>query len=139
MYITTPLVKNDKGCFMFTVQPLSKVIILSMTIYIILIINIAGDDRILSGLSIVFIIWLYRYLTTLKVHLNESYLVKYNGKTFKHKTILMLKNISRVEFLILHAEIPAVVRVHTYDKSLFLFGLNGRQRLMLEHQLMQLK
>lgn len=124
---------------MFTVQPLCKIIILSLAIYTILIIKIVAGDRILSTVSIVFVIWLYRYLSTLKVYLNESYLVKCNGKTFKHKTILMLKNISRLEVLILHAEIPAVVRVHTYDKSFFLFGLNGRQRLMLEHQFLQLK
>ena len=124
---------------MFTVQPICKGIIMLVTIFIILLINIVGQDIVLLVLSIGFTVWLYRYLATLKIYIKDCYLVKQNGKTFKHKTVLMLKNIMRVEFLILHAEIPAVVRIYTYDKSLFLFGLNGRQRLLLEHMLMQLK
>ena len=79
---------------MFTVQPLCKGLIMLSAIYIILLINILGQDSTLQILSIIFVVWLYRYLTTLKIHINDNYLIKQNGKTFKHKTLLMLKNIS---------------------------------------------
>ncbi len=124
---------------MFTVRPLCKAIIMSVILYIIILINILGQDRLLSVISVVFIIWLYRYLSTLKVYIDDSYLVKRNGKTFKHKTIIMLKNISKLQILVLHTSLPAIIRICTYDEALFLFGLNGRQRLMLEYKLLQLK
>ena len=124
---------------MFTVQPLCKVLTIMVSIYIILLINIAGQDSILRIISIIFIVWLYRYLASLKIYINDSYLIKQNGKTFKHKTVLMLKNISRLETLILHPSLPAVIRIRTYDRSVFVLGLNGRQRTAIENFICRLK
>ena len=124
---------------MFTVQPLCKGLIMLSAIYIILLINILGQDSTLQILSIIFVVWLYRYLTTLKIYINDNYLIKQNGKTFKHKTLLMLKNISRLETMIIHPSLPAVIRIRTYEKSLYLFGLNGRQRTAIEYFTSRLK
>lgn len=124
---------------MFTVQPLCKGLIMLSAIYIILLINIMGQDSTLQILSIISVVWLYRYLTTLKIYINDNYLIKQNGKTFKHKTLLMLKNISRLETMIIHPSLPAVIRIRTYEKSLYLFGLNGRQRTAIEYFVCRLK
>ena len=124
---------------MFTVQPLCKAIIMLLTVFVILLINILGQDVMLLVLSIGFTVWLYRYLATLKIYINDSYLIKENGKTFKHKTILMLKNISQLEIFVIHPALPSILRIRTYDKSIYLFGLNGRQRITIEYFVSRLK
>ena len=124
---------------MFTVQPLCKGLIMLSAIYIILLINILGQDSTLQILSIIFVVWLYRYLTTLKIYINDNYLIKQNGKTFKHKTLLMLKNISQLEIMVFHPSLPAIIRIRTYDKSVYIFGLNGRQRTAIEYFVCRLK
>lgn len=139
MIIKTPFVKTDKGCFMFTVQPFCRIAILSACLIIILIVNIIGEDFILMVLSAVFFVWRCRYLLTLKIVICGEYLIKQTGNIFKQKTIIMLKNISRIQIHCVHSRLPAFIRLYCYDNSLYILGLNGIQRSYLEKYMLQLK
>ena len=96
-------------------------------------------DIMLFVLSVGFIIMLLRTLVTFKIYIQNGYLIKQSGKTFKRKNIIMLKNISRIQMLSLHSRLPAFIHLQCYDKSLFVVALNGRQRSQLEKHILQLK
>ena len=139
MYITTPLVKTDKGCFMFTVQPFCLFVIIVIISIIILLINVIANDVLLFTLSLVFFLWLCRNLLTLKIYVRANYLVKLTGQTFKRKTIIMLKNISHIQIYTMHPRLPSLVRLNSYNQILVIIGLNGVQRQQLEKHILQLK
>ena len=139
MFIFTPLVKTDKGCFMFTVQPICKFIILSSVLVFLLLINITANDIVLLIISIVFLVWVCRYVFSLKIIILNQCIVKETGNTFKRKNIIMLKSISNIQILTVHAVLPAYIRLNSYNQSLYIVGLNGRQRRLFEKHILRLK
>ena len=139
MIIKTPFVKNDKGCFMFTVQPFCRIAILSACIVVILLINITAKDFILIILSTVFFVWRCRYFITLKIFIYGDYMIKQTGNFFKQKTIIMLKNISRIQIFNIHSCLPTLIQLHCYNKAVYIFGLNSTQRSCIEKYILRLK
>ena len=124
---------------MFIVQPFCRFVILGIIFTITLLINILAGDILLTVLSVFFFLWLCRNLFTLKIYTHAKYFVKETGKTFKRKTIIMLKNISHIQIYAVHPQLPALIRLNSYNQMLMIVGLNGRQRLQLEKYILRLK
>ena len=139
MYIREPLVKTDKGCIMFTVQPLCRRIILSVYLIITILINMTAKDLVLVILSAVFFVWRWRNLTTLKIYISGNCLIRQTGKTFKQKNIITLKNISQIQIFVIHTRLPAFVRLQYYNKTLYILYLNGEQWERIENYILRLK
>ena len=124
---------------MFTVQPLCRWLILLVTLASILLTNaVAKDDMLAVALLVVFM-WLYRYLKSLKITIINEYFIKETGKNFKRKNIIMLKNISHIRIVFIHPVMPSFIRLHTYNKTTYILGINGRQRQLLEKYILRLK
>ena len=124
---------------MFTVSPVCRGLLWLAAAVLIFLINIMSADSTLALLSVAFLVWWYTHLADIRFTLEGKYLIKETGKTFKRKNIILLKNISYIQVFTLHPALPALVRVHTYSRSLLIIGLNGRQVTALERQIMQLK
>lgn len=124
---------------MFTVQPFCKFTILLIWVIIILPINMSVIDIRLILLSAISFIFIWRHLDKLKIYISGTVLTKETGKTFKHKNIVMLKNISNIHFVKINDWLPALIRIHWYNNGLYIIGLNGRQRSILEKYIKMLK
>ena len=124
---------------MFTVSPFCRTVLwLLMSRFVFFINTVWADVRLLL-MSLAFLVWWHFHLAGILFSFEGGQLVKETGKTFKRKTIIMLKNISYIQTFILHPRLPAVIRVSAYSQSLLIIGLDGRQVLMLERYIMQLK
>lgn len=124
---------------MFTVQPFCKFTILLIWVIIILPINMSVIDIRLILLSAISFIFIWRHLDKLKIYISGTVLTKETGNTFKHKNIVMLKNISNIHFVKINDWLPALIRIHWYNNGLYIIGLNGRQRSILEKYIKMLK
>ena len=131
--------KLTRGVFMFTVQPICKFIILSGTLIFLLLINTIAKDRALLIISTAFFVWACRHIFSLKITLLNHCVVKQTGNTFKRKNIIMLKSISNVQIFTIHSILPALIRLNSYNQSLYIIGLNGRQRQLFEKHILRLK
>ena len=124
---------------MFKVQPLCRFIILSVILLFLIVINIIAKDMVLLVASVMFFVWSCRHIYSLKIIFTNNCIIKETGNTFKRKNIIMLKNISNIQMLAVHPMLPALIRLNSYNQSLYIIGLNGRQRFLLERRILQLK
>ncbi len=116
---------------MLKVMPLCKYIILTIAIMAGGVVSSVLDNRLLSVVLAGGIIWLNFYLSGLRIHISRNCLIKISGKIFKHKTVILLKNVLYIETLTLTSWRPAFVRLRSRGRDVVIIGLNGRQTELL--------
>ena len=73
------------------------------------------------------IVWVHFYLSGLKILISRNRIIKTSGNIFKHKTVILLKNILYVETVTVAPWRPAFVRLRSQGRDVLIIGLNGRQ------------
>ena len=116
---------------MLKVMPLCRYLILIIAILAGGVVSSLLGNRLLSVVLAVGIIWLNFYLSGLRIYISRNCIVKISGKIFKHKTVILLKNILYFETLTLTPWRPAFVRMRSRGRDVVIIGLNGRQTELL--------
>ena len=112
---------------MLTVMPLCKYIILSAVIFAGAVLLYFFGNSVLAVVLIAGIIWIYFYMSGLKILISRNRIIKTSGNIFKHKTVILLKNILYVETVTVAPWRPAFVRLRSQGRDVLIIGLNGRQ------------
>ena len=76
--------------------------------------------------------WLWLYLSHMKIKISAGYLVRSTGNIFKHKSIILLKNIFFMQIITFLPWRPAIIRLRSRGDTLIIIGLDGRQAEFLE-------
>lgn len=77
-------------------------------------------------------VWLWLYLSHLKIEISSGYIIRHTGNIFKHKSVIMLKNIFHIQIITFRPWRPAIIRLHSRGDTLIIIGLDGRQAEFLE-------
>lgn len=117
---------------MFSVRPVCRYTIMTLFFLVLMVLNFLMGDRLIAIISVFSFGWRWLYLTNLKIEIKNHCLVKHSGKLFKHKTVVMLKNIFYIQIFILTPWLPAIIRVKGQGDRLFIVGLDGRQASAVE-------
>lgn len=120
------------GDFMFSVRPVCRMFIMSVSVAVLIGLNYFLKDRVVAALSALVVFWLWLHLTGLKVEITEKYIIRYTGNVFKRKSIIMLKNIFHIQIMTIAPWRPAVIRLHGYGKTIIVIGLDSRQAAGVE-------
>ena len=117
---------------MFSVRPVCRFVILVVAMVMLAAVNFFMDDTLTAVLSVFALVWLWFYLLKLKIEIRNDCLIKHSGNIFQHKTLIMLKNIFYMQILTFAPRLPAVIRIHSRGKRIFIIGLDGGQSDFLE-------
>lgn len=112
---------------MLTVMPLCKYIILSAAVFAGAVLLYFWGSSVLAVVLTAGIAWVYFYLSGLKILISCNRIIKTSGNIFKHKTVILLKNILYVETVTVAPWRPAFVRLRSQGRDVLIIGLNGRQ------------
>ena len=112
---------------MLTVMPLCKYIILSAAVFAGAVLLYFWGSSVLAVVLTAGIAWVYFYLSGLKILISRNRIIKTSGNIFKHKTVILLKNILYVETVTVAPWRPAFVRLRSQGRDVLIIGLNGRQ------------
>ena len=112
---------------MLTVLPLCKYIILSAAVFAGAVLLYFWGSSVLAVVLTAGIIWVHFYLSGLKILISRNRIIKTSGNIFKHKTVILLKNILYVETVTVAPWRPAFVRLRSQGRDVLIIGLNGRQ------------
>ena len=112
---------------MLTVMPLCKYIILSAAVFAGAVLLYFWGSSVLAVVLTAGIVWVYFYLSGLKIFISCNCIIKTSGNIFKHKTVILLKNILYVETVTVAPWRPAFVRLRSQGRDVLIIGLNGRQ------------
>ena len=116
---------------MLTVMPLCKYIILSAAVFAGAVLLYFWGSSVLAVVLIAGIVWVHFYLSGLKMFISRNRIIKTSGNIFKHKTVILLKNILYVETVTFAPWRPAFVRLRSRGRDVLIIGLNGRQADMV--------
>lgn len=116
---------------MLTVMPLCKYIILSAAVFAGAVLLYFWGSSVLAVVLTAGIVWVYFYLSGLKMFICRNCIIKTSGNIFKHKTVILLKNILYVETVTVAPWRPAFVRLRSRGRDVLIIGLNGRQADMV--------
>ena len=116
---------------MLTVMPLCKYIILSAAVFAGAVLLYFWGSSVLAVVLIAGIVWVHFYLSGLKMFISRNRIIKTSGNIFKHKTVILLKNILYVETVTFAPWRPAFVRLRSQGRDVLIIGLNGRQADMV--------
>ena len=117
---------------MFSVRPVCRFTIIAVVLVSVTALNLILKDRLVMALSAAAVVWLWLYLKNLKIEITGCRLIKHSGNIFKHKTIILLKNIFYIQTFVFAPFLPAVVRIYSRSNRIFIIGLDGRQVTFLE-------
>ena len=117
---------------MFSVRPVCRYVIMAVFLRLLSALNFLMGDRLIAIISLFSFGWRWLYLTKLKIEIKNHCLVKHSGKLFKHKTVVMLKNIFYIQIFTFAPWLPAIIRVKGQGDRLFIVGLDGRQAAAVE-------
>ena len=112
---------------MLTVMPLCKYIILSASVFAGSVLLYFWGSSVLAVVLTAGIVWVHFYLSGLKIFISRNRITKTSGNIFKHKTVILLKNIFYVETVTVAPWRPAFVRLRSQGRDVLIIGLNGRQ------------
>ena len=112
---------------MLTVMPLCKYIILSAAVFAGALLLYFWGSSVLAVVLTAGIVWVHFYLSGLKILISRNRIIKTSGNIFKHKTVILLKNILYVETVTVAPWRPAFVRLRSQGRDVLIIGLNGRQ------------
>ena len=112
---------------MLTVMPLCKYIILSAEVFAGAVLLYFWGSSVLAVVLTAGIVWVHFYLSGLKIFISRNRIIKTSGNIFKHKTVILLKNILYVETVTVAPWRPAFVRLRSQVRDVLIIGLNGRQ------------
>ena len=112
---------------MLTVLPLCKYIILSAAVFAGAVLLYFWGSSVLAVVLTAGIVWVHFYLSYLKIYISNNRIIKTSGNIFKHKTVILLKNILYVETVTVAPWRPAFVRLRSQVRDVLIIGLNGRQ------------
>ena len=112
---------------MLTVMPLCKYIILSAAVFAGAVLLYFWGSSVFAVVLTAGIVWIYFYLSYLKIYISNNRIIKTSGNIFKHKTVILLKNILYVETVTVAPWRPAFVRLRSQGRDVLIIGLNGRQ------------
>lgn len=112
---------------MLTVMPLCKYIILSVAVFSGAVLLYFWGSSVLAVVLTAGIVWICFYLSYLKIYISNNRIIKTSGNIFKHKTVILLKNILYVETVTVAPWRPAFVRLRSQVRDVLIIGLNGRQ------------
>ena len=112
---------------MLTVTPLCKYIILSAVISAGVLLSCFWGNIMLTLVLTVGIIWVNFYLSGLKIYISRNSIIKISGNIFKHKTLILLKNILYIEIVTVAPWRPAFIRLRSRGRDVIIIGLDGRQ------------
>ena len=112
---------------MLTVMPLCKYIILSAAVFAGAVLLYFWGSSVLAVVLTAGIVWIYFYLSYLKIYISNNRIIKTSGNIFKHKTVILLKNILYVETVTVAPWRPAFVRLRSQGRDVLIIGLIGRQ------------
>ena len=112
---------------MLTVMPLCKYIILSAAVFAGAVLLYFWGSSVLAVVLTAGIVWVHFYLSGLKKFISRNCIIKTSGNIFKHKTVILLKNILYVETVTFAPWRPAFVRLRSQGRDVLIIGLNGRQ------------
>ncbi len=82
------------------------------------------------GVFILFIaagIWLQLYLAGQYIVAENHCLVKYSGRLFRRKTVILMKNICWVQTMVFRPWLPGIMKIVYPHQNVYLIGLTGRQ------------
>ena len=116
---------------MLTVMPLCKYIILSAAVFVGAVLLYFWGSSVLAVVLTAGIVWVHFYLSGLKMFISRNRIIKTSGNIFKHKTVILLKNILYVETVTFAPWRPAFVRLRSQGRDVLIIGLNGRQADMV--------
>lgn len=117
---------------MFSVRPVCCYTIMTLFFLVLMALNFLMGDRLIAIISVFSFGWLWFYLAKLKIEIKNHCLIKQSGKLFKHKTVVMLKNIFYIQIFTFAPWLPAIIRVKGQGDRLFIVGLDGRQAAAME-------
>jgi len=92
-----------------------------------------------AGFFILFIaagIWFQFYLAGQHIVTESHCLVKYSGRLFRRKTVILTKNICWVQTVVFRPWLPGVMRIVYPHKNFYIIGLTGRQLDILSHSVL---
>ena len=112
---------------MLTVMPLCKYIILSAAVFAGSVLLYFWGSSVLAVVLTAGIVWVHFYLSGLKMFISRNSIIKTSGNIFKHKTVILLKNILYVETVTVAPWRPAFIRLRSRGRDVWVIGLDGRQ------------
>ncbi len=123
---------------MYIIMPFCKLVIISIWLLVFVIVHLLINDIITTLLMIIVGIWLWLYMSGLKIKIENDCIIKQTGKLFNRRLYIMLKNISSFQVIAFFPNFPTIIRLYCYDKKILIFGLNGNQARHIEKIIMEI-
>lgn len=127
IFFYTAKINYKKGDDMYTVQPICKFIIILAAAILELVVFLLTFSFLVIVVAVVIEIWLFLYLDKLKIELKGEYIIKHTGRLISRKLIINIKNIYTFHAIIFFPSFPAMIKINYHERSVILWGLNGRQ------------